>query len=181
MRFTLIALLLALPFKLAAASNEETIQYIFDKHEAECIAEQSEVRNAKEGETPQVTVDLELDDDNLYEIVIDSNGKTATVLHANFSCTGIGYFWCGTSGCDSYVIVDGVSYTSRGGKPMSVDVGGWYVVLIPRRGSACHNSLEIGTSNAAPCYTAAVWDRSANTFSSYAYNDYILKISPFEQ
>ena len=180
MRFTLIALLPALQFKLTAASNEKTIQYIFDKHEAECIAEQYEVLTAKEGETPQVTVDLELDDDNLYEIMIDSNGKTATVLHANFSCTGIGYAWCGTSGCDSYVIVDGVSYTSRGGKPMSIDVGGWYVVLIPRRGSACHNSLEIGTSNAAPCYTAAVWDSSANKFSSYAYNDYILKISPFE-
>ena len=173
-------LLLLIPISLSEASNEETIEFIFDKHEAECIAEQYEVLMAKEGETPQVTVDLELDDDNLYEIMIDSNGKTATALHANFSCTGIGYAWCGTSGCDSYVIVDGVSYTSRGGKPMSVDVGGWYVVLIPRRGSACHNSLEIGTSNAAPCYTAAVWDSSANTFSSNAYNDYVLKISQFE-
>jgi hypothetical protein len=173
-------LLLLIPISLSAASNEETIQYIFDQHEAGCIAEQYEVLNAKEGETPLVTVELELDDDNIYEMTIDSDGKKATVLHANFSCTGIGYAWCGTSGCDSYVIVDGVSYTSRGGKPMSVDVGGWYVVLIPRSGAACHNSLEIGTSNAAPCYTAAVWDRSANTFSSYAYNDYVLKISQFE-
>ena len=75
---------------LSAASNEETIQYIFDKHEAECIAEQYEFLMAKEVETPQVTVDLKLDDDNHYEILIDSNGKTATGLHANFSCTGIG-------------------------------------------------------------------------------------------
>ena len=56
MLFTLIALLLLLPFKLFSATTEETIQYIFDQHEAGCIAEQSEVRNAKEGETPLVTV-----------------------------------------------------------------------------------------------------------------------------
>ena len=49
-------LLLLIPISLSAASNEETIQYIFDQHEAGCIAEQSEVRNAKEGETPLVTV-----------------------------------------------------------------------------------------------------------------------------
>ena len=29
-------------------------------------------------------------------------------------------------------------------------------MLIPRSGGACHNSLEIGISNADPCYTAAV-------------------------
>ena len=176
----LLAFLMTFSSPVAAASNEETIQYIFDQHEAVCIAEQYEVLTAKEGETPQVTVDLELDDDNLYEIMIDSNGKTATALHANFSCTGIGYAWCGTSGCDSYVIVDGVSYTSRGGKPMSVDVGGRYVVLIPRSGGGCHNSADIGLSNAAPCYTAAVWDSSRNTFNSASSSQYVLTISDFE-
>jgi hypothetical protein len=75
--------------------------------------------------------------------------------------------------------VDGMSYTTRG-KPVSVQVGGSVVVIIHRSGSACHNSLEIGTSGAAPCFIAAVWDSSANTFSSYAYNDNAIKISPFE-
>lgn len=59
----------------SAATNAETIQYIFDKHEAECIAEQYEVRNAKEGETLEVTVDLKLDDDNIYEITIGRHVK----------------------------------------------------------------------------------------------------------
>ena len=49
-------LLLLIPMSLSAASNEETIQYIFDQHEAGCIAEQYEVLTAKEGETPLVTV-----------------------------------------------------------------------------------------------------------------------------
>ena len=66
-----LAFLMTLSSSVAAASNEETIQYIFDKHEAECIAEQYEVLTAKEGETPLVTVELELDDDSIYEITID--------------------------------------------------------------------------------------------------------------
>ena len=121
MHQSLIALILLLPLPTFAASNEETLQYIIDKHEAECIAEQYEVLNAKEGETPEVNVDLKLDDDNIYEITIGSDGKTATVIHAEFSCTGIGYYWCGNSSCASYVIVDGVSFTARG-KPVSVEV-----------------------------------------------------------
>ena len=141
MRQSLIALILLLPLPTFAASNEETLQYIIDKHEAECIAEQYEVLNAKEGETPEVNVDLKLDDDNIYEITIGNDGKTATVLHAEFSCTGIGYFWCGNSSCASYVIVDGVSFTTRG-KPVSVQVGDDYVVLIHRGNLACHNGSE---------------------------------------
>ena len=46
----LIAFLMVIGSQVSAGTNAETIQYIFDKHEAECIAEQYEVRNAKEGE-----------------------------------------------------------------------------------------------------------------------------------
>jgi hypothetical protein len=175
----ILAFLMTFSSPVAAASNEETIQYIFDQHEAGCIAEQYEVLTAKEGETPLVTVELELDDDNIYEMTIDSDGKKATVLYAEFSCTGIGYAWCGSSGCATYVIVDGVSYTTRG-KPVSVQVGDRYVVLIPRSGGGCHNSADIGLSNAALCYTAAVWDSSRNTFNSASSSQYVLTISDFE-
>ena len=60
--FMVLAFLMMIGSQTSAATNAETIQYIFDKHEAECIAEQYEVRNAKEGETLEVTVDLKLDD-----------------------------------------------------------------------------------------------------------------------
>ena len=61
-----------------------------------------------------------------------------------------------------------------------VDIGGGYVVLIPKSGGACHNSLEIGISNADPCYTAAVWDSSRSTFNSASSSQYVLTISEFE-
>ena len=136
--FLALSFLMMIGFEASAATNAETIQYIFDKHEAECVAEQYEVRNAKEGEIPEVTVELKLDDDNIYEITIGSDGKTATVLHAEFSCTGIGYFWCGNSGCKSYVIVDGVSHTAWGWKPVSV-VGGDTTAHEVRQRARCHN------------------------------------------
>ena len=78
------------------------------------------------------------------------------------------------------MIVDGVSYTAWGWKPVSVQVGDSYVVLVPRSGGACHNSLEIGISNADPCYIAAVWDSSRNTFNSASSSQYVLTISEFE-
>ena len=55
-----------------------------------------------------------------------------------------------------------------------------YVVLVPRSGGAYHNSVDIGLSNAAPCYTAAVWDRSLSTFNSASSSQYVLTISDFE-
>jgi len=175
----LLGLVITISSQVSAATNAETIQYIFDKHEAVCVAEQYEVRNAKEGETPEVTVDLKLDDDNIYEITIGNEGKTATVLHANFSCTGIGYFWCGNSVCTSYVIVDGVSYTTRG-KPTSVQVGDSYVVLIPRNGRACNNSREVSLWGGSPCYTVAAWDDEQQTFNSLSSSELVLTVSDFE-
>ena len=180
MRKILIALIVTLPMQIIAASNDETLEYIIADYQDQCEKAQEDFRDIDYTEGDPVVAELGLSEDNIYEITIDKDGKTATVLYAYFSCTNIGYSWCGTGGCDSYVIVDGVSYNSRGWKPMSVDTGSGFVVLIPKSGGACHNSLEIGTSNAAPCYAVAVWDSSASTFSSYAYNDYALAISEFE-
>jgi len=176
----LLTFQLTFSIQAAAASNEETLQYIIADYQAQCEKAQEDFRDIDYKEGDPVIAELKLSEDNIYEITIDKGGKTATVLHAYFSCTNIGYSWCGTSGCDSYVIVDGVSYTSRGWKPMSVDIGGGYVVLIPKSGGACHNSLEIGISNADPCYIAAVWDSSRNTFNSASSSQYVLTISEFE-
>ena len=180
LRCTMLALLMTISSHSAAASNEETLQYIISGYQDQCEKAQEDFRDINYKEGDPVVAELGLSEDNIYEITIDKDGKTATVLHAYFSCTNIGYSWCGTSGCDSYVIVDGVSYTSRGWKPLSVDTGSGFVVLVPRSGGGCHNSVDIGLSNVAPCYTAAVWDSSRSTFNSAASSQYVLTISEFE-
>jgi hypothetical protein len=180
LRCTMLPLLMTISSHSAAASNEETLQYIISDYQDQCEKAQEDFRDIDYEEGDPVVAELGLSEDNIYEITIDKDGKTATVLHAAFSCTNIGYSWCGTSGCDSYVIVDGVSYTSRGWKPLSVDTGSGFVVLVPRSGGGCHNSVDIGLSNVAPCYTAAVWDSSRSTFNSAASSQYVLTISEFE-
>ena len=178
--FKTAALLITVCGQAGAASNEETLEYIISDYQCQCEKAQEDFRDVDYEEGDPVVAELKLSEDNIYEITIDKDGKTATVLHAYFSCTNVGYSWCGTSGCDSYVIVDGVSYTSRGWKPFSVDTGSGFVVLVPRSGGGCHNSVDIGLSNVAPCYTAAVWDSSINTFNSAASSQYVLTISDFE-
>ena len=176
----LIALLITLSSTVGAVSNEETLRYIISDYQDQCVKAQEDFRDIDYKKGDPVVAELKLSEDNIYEITIDKDGKTATVLHAQFGCTNVGYSWCGSGGCDSYVIVEGVSYSSWGGKPVSVQHGDRYVVLIPRGGLACHNSVDIGLSNAAPCYTAAVWDSSQNTFNSASSSQYVLTISEFE-
>jgi hypothetical protein len=176
----LIAFLMTLSSTVGAASNKETLQYIISDYQDQCVKAQEDFRDIDYKEGDPVVAELELSEDNIYEITIDKDGKTATVLHAQFGCTNVGYPWCGSGGCDSYVIVEGVSYSSWGGKPVSVQNGDRYVVLIPRGGLACHNSVDIGLSNAAPCYTAAVWDSTHKTFNSASSSQYVLTIREFE-
>jgi hypothetical protein len=180
LRCTTLALLMTISSHSAAASNEETLQYIIADYQDRCEKAQVDCRDIDYEEGDPVVAELELSADNIYEIIIDKDDKTATVLHAAFTCTNVGRSWCGSGGCDTYVIVDGVSYTSWGWKPVSVQVRDSYVVLVPRSGGACHNSLEIGTSNADPCYTVAAWDSFLQTFNSASSSHYVFTISEFE-
>jgi hypothetical protein len=179
MRFVL-PLIFLFPMSVFADSNEETLQYIIADYQDQCEKAQEDFRDIDYKEGDPVVAELELSEDNIYEITIDKDGTTATVLHAAFTCTNVGRSWCGSGGCDSYLIVDGVSYTAWGWKPASVQVGDSYVVVVPRSGGACHNSLEIGTSNVDPCYTVAAWDSYLQTFNSASSSQYVLTISEFE-
>ena len=178
--FMVLAFLMTLSSTVGAASNEETLQYIIADYQEQCEKAQEDFRDIDYEEGDPVVAELKLSEDNVYEITIDKDGKTATVLHAAFTCTNVGRSWCGSGGCDTYVIVDGVSYTAWGWKPVSVQVGDSYVVLVPRSGGACHNSLEIGTSNADRCYTVAAWDSFLQTFNSASSSHYVFTISEFE-
>ena len=143
----LLAFLMTLHSTVGAASNEETLEYIIADYQYQCEKAQEDFRDINYKEGDPVVAELGLSEDNIYEITIDKGGKTATVLHAAFTCTNVGRSWCGSGGCDSYVIVDGVSYTAWGWKPVSVQVGDSYVVLVQRSGGACHICIVILTYN----------------------------------
>jgi hypothetical protein len=63
MRFTLIAVLLVLPFELSAASNEETLQYIIADYQDQCEKSQEDFRDIDYKEGDPVVAELELSED----------------------------------------------------------------------------------------------------------------------
>ena len=179
MRYLLTVLLL-LPTFASADQNEDTLQHILDDHLAFCVSEQAQFNNVEAQEAEPEPIQLKLSDDSIYQIDITVDGKKATVLHTNFSCNNIGYAWCGTGGCTSYVIVDGVSFKTFGLKPFAVDAEDEMVVLIPRSGSQCQNAVQDGLSKVSPCFDAAVWDNNLKAFNSRNSSPLVFNFSQYE-
>ena len=148
-----------------------------DDQLAFCVREQAQFNNV-ETQTSEL-IQLKLLDDSIYEIDITTNGKKATVLHTNFSCNNIGYAWCGNGGCTSYVIVDGVTFTTFGHKPFSVRAEDEVVVLIPRSGFSCRNAVQDSLSKMVPCFGTAVWDDDLKAFNSTGSSPLVLDFSKY--
>ena len=163
-----------------AGTTESTLQYILDDYQAQCVASQKESMEAVPDGEDLSAVRITVRDDSIYDIDITSDGKKATVFYADPLCPQIGSGWCGTGGCKSYVIVDGVSFEASGFKPMSVVVSeNRVVVMVPRAGGACLNTNGETPSNNVSCYSVAVWDDYSETFNSMGSGEPVFKISDF--
>ena len=181
-------LMMVLPTHLLAESNVAVIQSIKDKYQGYCVEAQKEFRDIDYDEDDPVIADLSLSSESIYEININNDGKKATVLYADFRCTNIGSGWCGSSGCTSYVIVDGVTFQTAGFKPKAValisqrehaplDGGTTMAVIIPRSGGACVTAEGKSPSNDRACYSLAVWDDEAKTFNSMGSGEAVFKLT----
>ena len=175
-----LTIILLMPGQLAADQNDAALQQLLDDHLAFCVSEQAQFNNVELQEAEPETIQLKLSDDSIYQIDITAEGKKATVLHTNFSCNNIGYAWCGSGGCSSYIIVDGVSFTAFGLKPLAVKVEDEMIVLIPRSGSQCQNAVQDGLSKVSPCIDAAVWDDNFKAFNSRNSSPLVFNLSEYE-
>ena len=175
-----VILTLLVPAHTHAETTENTLQFILDDYQAECVAAQQEsMEPVPEGEDLSA-VRITLDESSIYNIDITADGKEATVLYANPSCPQIGSGWCGSSGCTSYVIVDGISFQTEGFKPVSVAINeDSVVVIVPRSGGACVNTNGQTPSSNVSCYEVAVWDDNAKTFNSIGSGEPVFKLSNF--
>ena len=146
------------PTYLLAATDREIINKILEPYNLECSAE---IGDVEPGDVISEIVPVTVSSGSVYEITITTGGKKATVLFADFTCPGRSAFWCGSSGCSVYIIVDGViHYKNRGFKPFSLTKDDEVFVMLPKSGIACDQY------NAAPCYGVTVWDESETTFNS---------------
>ena len=175
-----VILTLLVPAPTYAETTENILQFILDDYQAECVATQQESMEAASEAEDLSAVKITLDEDSIYNIDITADGKEATVLYANPRCPQIGSGWCGSSGCTSYVIVDGISFQTEGFKPVSVAVTeDSVVVIVPRSGGACVNTSGQTPSNNVSCYSVAVWDDYSKTFNSIGSDDPVFKLSDF--
>ena len=73
-----------------------------------------------------------------------------------------------------------MSHTAWGWKPVSIEIDGSYVVLVPRKGSVCSNGSETSLWNGSPCYTVAARDEEQQIFNSPSSGELVLTVSDFE-
>ena len=133
------------------------INKLLEPYNLECSAEIGDVET---GDVISEIVPVTVSNNSIYQINITASGKKATVLFADFTCPGRGTFWCGSSGCSVYIIVDGViRYENSGFKPFSITNEHEVFIMLPKSGGAC------GTHNGAPCYAVTVWDESGQKFN----------------
>ena len=168
------------PAQAFSGTTESTLQYILDDYQSQCVASQMEsMEPVPEGEDLSA-VRITVRDDSIYEIDIATDGKKATVFYADPWCPQIGYGWCGTGGCKSYVIVDGRRGEAAGVKPMAVAVADNSVgVMGPRAGGACLNTNGETPSNNVSCYSVAGWDDYSQTYNSFGSGEPVFKLSDF--
>lgn len=162
---TIISLLysLTLTYPLYGKDNSELSQAII-----ETIVQEYRIECNR-----ALTTDMEerliLPDDLTYQIVVDSQGKTATVLYTEFKCGDLGYPWCGTGGCDAYLVVDGktfVRYVTFPPRELSIptNLSDQIGILFPLHGTYCETASGGPGSGPQPCYEIAIWDDRRKTF-----------------
>ena len=173
-------LIMFLPTHVFAEATEAVLQSILDDYQSQCVAAQASFRDIDYEEDDPIVADLSLPDDSIYEIIINGDGKTATVLYAHFHCTNVGSAWCGSSGCTSYVIIDGTTFQTEGFKPVSVAVSqNKLAVIVPRSGGSCSGVDGKTPSNDASCYAVAVWDDVSGTFNSLGSDYPVFRMSEY--
>lgn len=155
---------------VSADAGQTAVEAIIADYDSQCQAMQGEVLPDIDAdlEAPPPKAMLKIDDDAIYEVAINSAGKTATVVHASFGCTNFGRPWCGIGGsCTSYLIVDDTVFEWMGGsRPQAVKGGDTVLISKVVGGYGCKDGNGADGFGAAPCHEVIVWDDERETFWS---------------
>ncbi len=163
--FTLL-LSLAISGFGARAHAETAVDRIIAGYSAECDALYAKNPDLAKNPDPEAAKEFTVDPSLIYVLPITATGATATVVYAGFSCGWFGHTWCGMAGCGSYLIVgekvfewNTVSYP-----PESVGNGASTLLVAPIKGFSCEDGNGLGGYGVDPCFKAAVWDETDQTF-----------------
>ena len=148
------------------AQDRVALLSLLKSYDSSCREEQSYFSDKSQPEPKEPESILSLDLENLYEIQLTPEGKTATVLYSEFRCRNAGAGWCGSGGCSFHIISDGQIFDGRGGKPYSVKANDTTLIIVPAHGSECVNSDGEMLYGAANCSMVAECDANYSTFHS---------------
>jgi len=98
-RFTII---LALFLSLTTQAISDTITVIVPSAVADAL-------NDYRADCTEHGGELELDGDEISKLWTDQ-GEEAYVIHAAFTCSGLGHLWCGTMGCPTQIVLNNKLY-----------------------------------------------------------------------
>lgn len=139
--------------------NRAAVHAVFDAYEAQC---QRDLNS---------DINLSPTKSSLYQIRIDEEETTATVLYTDFSCGDLGPIWCGSGGCNVYLFVDGKTFEWRVTfPPYALQIPNPYTsslrssVIFPLHGMYCKGSNGEHASGMFGCYEIALWDKQQKTF-----------------
>ncbi len=163
-----LALATIISLTVGAASAQTALDRVIADYQQQCVSAQADILPEMDADLdPPQAIVLKIDDDAIYEIKVTPEGKMATVVFTSFSCTNIGYAWCGSGGCVSYLIVDEhVFEWEGGGRPMSVDAGERTLIVSSVSGFSCTDSEGREGWGASPCYRMIIWEEELRTFWS---------------
>ena len=145
------------------AHDRVALLSLLKSYDSSCREQQSDFADEANIEPESI---LSLDLENLYEIQLTPEGKTATVLYSEFQCRNAGAGWCGSGGCSFHIFTDGQIFDGHGGRPYSVTAKETTLVIVPIHGSECVNSDGEMLYGAANCSMVAEWDAKSSTFHS---------------
>ncbi|MDV7201105.1 hypothetical protein RYZ18_07200 [Roseovarius sp. 10] len=150
--------------------HADPVERVLNFYRSECAAIIGDERNIDADLEKIISDPLNIAEDAIYQISLGSPGVTATVVYAGFGCEGYGASWCGSAGCESYVIVaEQIFGPLRGGRPFTTTFTTPYgneqtLLLVGISGSACGDASGERGISSDPCYMSAVWDQQNQTF-----------------
>lgn len=153
----------------SADAQTSGVVRILSDFQQQCESAQTEVLPEIDAELKKESfANLLVDDGAIYEIEITSGGKKSTVVYTAFNCSNVGYAWCGSGGCRSFLVVDDVvfDWNILGGKPFIAKSQDQVFVVSATAGFACTDSSGEQGFGSSDCYTFTFWDEQTKTFGS---------------
>ena len=148
-----------------------SVDKILEDYTERCLAARADAGLTSDESSVDNRQVLSLTTSSIYRMKIADKGTDSTVLYTDFDCEGVGQPWCGTGGCNAYIIVGGKTFEVEVTfPPYTIEIPNPYnasirtAVLLPLHGTYCRTASQEYGYGSFGCYELALWDGDRRTF-----------------